>query len=244
MTINIGICGANGKMGKLIFAHSSNLKDIDNIYLYSRNIEGSNLADLCARSDVVIDFSSELCLINLLSEGINYKTKFIIGTTGISDDTYMKIKELSKTRAVLYSANMSFGVNLLQQVLSQISKILLAENFDAEILDLHHKDKIDSPSGTALMLGRSIAESCDLDFKKVVAINRMGKREQGSIGISSIRAGSIIGEHQVIFANYEEEITFSHKALSRDIFAKSAIKAALKIADKPAGFYDINMLFE
>jgi 4-hydroxy-tetrahydrodipicolinate reductase len=242
MTINIGICGATGKMGRLLAIESAKTPGIDNVYLYSRSIKGSSLSDLCISSDVVIDFSSEEILLELLQEGAKHDTKFVIGTTGINTTTYQSIIDLAKTRAVLYSANMSFGINILQKILFHFSNSLMNQNFDVEILDIHHKDKIDSPSGTSLMLGREIAKSSNLQFEQVAIKRGEGKRTLGSIGFSSIRAGAIVGEHQIIFANDDEEITISHKALTRDIFAKSALKAALKIANKTPGLYYLDNL--
>ena len=168
------------------------------------------------------------------------KTPVIVCTTGLSVEQIEELHAVSDQVAVLKSANMSVGINLIEQILKEAAPKLLAAGFDCEIVEKHHNQKLDAPSGTALALADAVNESAGGDYEYVFdRSTRREKRPKKEIGISSVRAGSIVGDHDVIFAGQDEVITFSHTAYSRAIFAKGAVEAAKFLAGKPAGFYDM-----
>ena len=202
--INIGVFGASGRMGKEIIAEIEDSQDCDLFYAYSR-ANNNNLADLC-KSDVIIDFSSPDATLTLMREARKYNTKIICGTTGFSNEEFEEIKLLSKSIPILYSPNMSIGINIVKNLLGILNENL-SSDFSVDIIDIHHKHKKDKPSGTALMLKNSI-ESFDSN-------------------ILSVRSGKIFATHEIYFNGDEEQIMIRHQAFSRKIFAKGAIRASL-----------------
>ncbi|MGN1023267.1 MAG: 4-hydroxy-tetrahydrodipicolinate reductase [Lachnospiraceae bacterium] len=190
--------------------------------------------------DVVIDFSTAAAVPGLLDWCKETKTPVIVCTTGLSEEVMEHLHAVSDQVAVLKSANMSVGINLIEQILREAAPKLLAAGFDCEIVEKHHNQKVDAPSGTALALADAVNESAGGDLEYVFdRSQRREKRPKKEIGISSVRAGTIVGDHDVIFAGEDEVITFSHTAYSRAIFAKGALTAAKFLAGKPAGFYDM-----
>ena len=162
----------------------------------------------------------------------------VLCTTGLSQEQIQKVSETAEKTAVLRSANMSLGVNLLLKMVKEAAKVLAAADFDIEILEKHHNQKVDAPSGTALALADSINEAMDQQYHYVYdRSSRREKRDKKEIGIQSVRGGSIVGEHDVIFAGQDEVITFSHTAYSKAIFAKGALSAAKFLKGKAAGLY-------
>jgi 4-hydroxy-tetrahydrodipicolinate reductase len=200
-----------------------------------------NIRDAMKTSDVLIDFTSiESTLQNARFCSENKKA-IVIGTTGISNDQIAIIKTLSKGIPIVMAPNMSVGVNLLLKVLAQVASVL-GDEYDIEIIEAHHRLKKDAPSGTALKMAEVIAKSVNRDLNEVGVYSRkgiIGERSKKEIGIQTIRAGDIVGEHTVIFGGIGERIEISHKVSSRDTFAKGAIRAAIWLNDKTSGFYDM-----
>jgi 4-hydroxy-tetrahydrodipicolinate reductase len=189
-------------------------------------------------ADVVIDFSSAKNTDALLDFCKESKTPLVLCSTGLSDEQLKKVEETSKEVAILKSANMSLGVNLLIKLLKEATGVLGDAGFDIEVVEKHHNQKLDAPSGTALALADSINEAADGKYHYVYdRSQRREKRDPNEIGISAIRGGSIVGDHDVIFAGQDEVITFSHTAYSRALFGRGAVAAAAYLAGKEPGFY-------
>lgn len=194
-------------------------------------------------ADVIIDFSTASAVPEILDYAVNRKIPIVICTTGLTEDILLKIDEASKIIPIFKSANMSLGVNLISQVLKKISKTLYNANFDIEIIDKHHNQKLDAPSGTALLLADSINSSIDNKLEYVYQRNNiMEERKKEQIGIHSLRGGNIIGEHSVVFAGQDEVIELNHQACSKTIFAVGSINAAIFLKNKKPGMYDMEDL--
>ncbi len=192
-------------------------------------------------ADVVIDFSAAASVDTLLDYCAEKQIPVVLCTTGLTAEQLANVEEMSKKVAILKSANMSMGINLLQKVLKEISPILAEAGFDIEIVEKHHNQKKDSPSGTALALGDSINEAFDEKFEYVYdRSDRNIARPQKEIGFSAVRGGTIVGDHDVIFAGEDEVITLSHRAYSRAVFGNGAIQAAKFLAGKEPGMYNMS----
>ena len=191
------------------------------------------------KPDVIIDFSVPVATMKILEYAKENKVPIVIATTGLSDDEKQKIKEYSKTIPIFQSANMSYDINLMKKVVAEVAKNL--NQTDIEIVETHHNRKIDSPSGTALLLADSINNA--LDNKMEYNFNRFQnreKRKKNEIGFSSIRGGNIVGEHTVIFFGENESFEITHKAYSRGVFAEGALKGAEYIVGKENGYYSMD----
>ena len=200
-----------------------------------------SIAECDVEADVVIDFSAASSVDALLTYCADKQLPVVLCTTGLTAEQLANVQEMSKKVAILKSANMSMGINLLQKVLKDISPILAEAGFDIEIVEKHHNQKKDSPSGTALALGDSINEAFDEKYEYVYdRSDRNMARPQKEIGFSAVRGGTIVGDHDVIFAGEDEVITLSHRAYSRAVFGKGAIQAAKFLAGKEAGMYDMS----
>lgn len=241
------IHGCNGRMGQVVTAlcredaevqvvAGIDISDhIRNEYPVFQQIE-----DCDVEADVIIDFASAVAVNALLSYSVEHKIPVVLCTTGLSEAQNEAVRETSGKVAVLKSANMSLGINMLMDLLKKAAKVLAPAGFDMEIVEKHHNQKLDAPSGTALALADSLNEA--LDNAYVYQYDRTKerkKRDKQEIGIQSVRGGSIVGEHEVIFAGTDEVITFTHTAYSRSIFAKGAIEAAKFLSGKSAGYYDM-----
>lgn len=194
------------------------------------------------KADVIIDFSNPAALDNILEYSIKNNLAFVAATTGYTDAQIAKIKEASKKIPVFFTFNMSLGINLLTSLVKRAASIL-GDGFDIEIIEKHHNQKIDAPSGTAIMLANAVNET--LDNKMIYEYDRHSKREkrgQNEIGIHSVRGGTIVGEHEVIFAGNNEVLTLTHQAFSKNVFAVGAVRAAAFLKGKAAGLYDMNNL--
>jgi 4-hydroxy-tetrahydrodipicolinate reductase len=190
--------------------------------------------------DVVIDFSNAGAADGLIDFCASKGLPCVLCTTGLSDSQMDHLHEAAGRAAFLKSSNMSLGVNVLFKVLQDAAPVLAAAGFDMEIVEKHHNQKLDAPSGTALSLADVCNEAAGGGYEYVYdRSQRREKRPEKEIGISSVRGGSIVGDHDVIFAGQDEVVTFSHRAYSRAIFAKGAVAAARFLAGKPAGFYDM-----
>jgi 4-hydroxy-tetrahydrodipicolinate reductase len=193
------------------------------------------------KNRVVIDFTSRSASLIHAKEAVLYNVPIVIGSTGFSDGDAKIIEGYGKHIPVVLSGNMSLGINVLLNIVYDASKYL-GLNYDCEIIEMHHRKKKDAPSGTAKMLAESVAKQRNLDLNESGVYGRCGdtgEREKDEIGILSVRAGDIIGEHKVIFAGNEETVEISHKAISRNNFARGAIKAADWLSEKNKGFYDM-----
>ena len=195
----------------------------------------------CPEADVVIDFSTASAIDGLLAYCADKKVPVVVCTTGLSEEQMNALRETSEKTAVLKSANMSVVINLLEALIAQAAPKLAAAGFDIEIVEKHHNQKIDAPSGTALALADAANEALGNEYEYVYDRTvRRQKRPVKEIGISAVRGGSIVGDHDVIFAGQDEVITFSHRAYSRAVFGKGAVEAAKYLAGKETGFYTMS----
>ncbi|MBQ6181626.1 MAG: 4-hydroxy-tetrahydrodipicolinate reductase [Ruminococcus sp.] len=246
---NIVISGANGKMGRNIFNCADAREDctvVAGIDLYTKQYADFPIveapAQLPVKPDVIIDFSNPSCLDGLLDYCKSTGTPLVIGSTGYSDEQTAKIKAAAQQIPVFFTFNMSLGINLLVTLAKKAASVL-GDQFDIEIVEKHHNQKIDAPSGTAIMLANAINETLDNSKHYVYdRHSRRQKREKSEIGMHAIRGGTIVGEHDVIFAGNDEVITLSHSAASKMVFAEGAVNAAVFLKDKPAGLYDMSGL--
>ncbi len=193
------------------------------------------------KNKVIIDFTSKSASLIHASEAALYNVPIVIGSTGFSEGELKVVESYGKHIPIVLSGNMSLGINVLLNIVYDVSKYL-GSNYDCEIIEMHHKKKKDAPSGTAKMLAESVAKQKNINLSEKAVYGRcgdVGEREKDEIGILSVRAGDIIGEHKVIFAGNEEIIEISHKAISRNNFARGAIKAAIWLSGKNKGFYDM-----
>ncbi len=201
--------------------------------------------DVTCEVDVIIDFGAPTLTDSLLNYCERTKTAAVICTTGLPPEVGARIPEIAKTVPMFYSANMSLGANLLAKLCRNAAK-LLADDFDIEVIEAHHRRKIDAPSGTALMLADEIrdAVSKEFDGRKLdycfERSDRRVARPKDEIGIHAVRGGNIVGDHEVLFVSDSESLTLSHRAFSREVFAAGALKAARFLADKPAGLYSMD----
>lgn len=239
--------GCGGAMGRVITDIIANDEAIEIVAGVDRNTEIQmgypvfGMLEECPQADVIIDFSVAKATDGVLAYCEKTKTPLVLCTTGLSEEQLEHVKEVSKTSAVLRSANMSVGINLLLKVLKEVAPILADAGFDIEILEKHHNRKLDAPSGTAIALADSINESLEHSYHyKYDRTSERVKRDPKEIGIQAIRGGTIVGEHDVIFAGQDEVITFQHTAYSRAIFGKGAVQAAKFLAGKSAGMYDMS----
>lgn len=198
----------------------------------------ASLAEVKEEADVIVDFASAKAVDSLLDYCRTQSMPVVLCTTGLSREQINKVQEASGDVAVLRSANMSLGVNTLFKLVAEAAKVLAAAGFDMEIVEKHHNQKMDAPSGTALALADALNEAMDHSYHYVYdRSQRREKRDAKEIGISAVRGGSIVGEHDVIFAGKDEVVTFSHTAYSKAVFAKGAVEAAKYLAGKGAGLY-------
>ena len=194
---------------------------------------------LLSQADAVIDFTVPSATVELAALAAQARIVHIIGTTGITPDDEEKIVAAARHARIVKSGNMSLGVNLLAGLVAQAAQAL-GTDWDIEILDMHHRQKVDAPSGTALLLAEAAASARDVALDDVKDSGRdgiTGARQTGNIGIAALRGGSVVGDHEVIFAGENEQIRLSHRAEQRDIFARGALEAALWAHDKPQGLY-------
>lgn len=206
---------------------------------YARFPVYATLAEVKEKADVIIDFSHPSALDDLLAYCRQTGTALVAATTGYSPEQTAQIKAAANEIPVFFSFNMSLGINLLAELAKKAVSIL-GDQFDIEIVEKHHNQKIDAPSGTALMLADAINDELDEKYQYIYdRHSQRKKRSKSEIGIHSIRGGTIVGEHDVIFAGRDEVITLSHSAASKQVFAVGAVNAAVYMAGKPAGLYDM-----
>ncbi len=244
--IKVLINGCNGKMGQEVLNAINNNENFE--VLNGVDIKENpdytfpvytNTNEIKEKPDVIIDFSVPVATMKILEYAKENNVPIVIATTGLSEEEKQKIKEYSKTIPIFQSANMSYDINLMKKVVAEVAKNL--NQTDIEIVETHHNRKIDSPSGTALLLADSINNA--LDNKMEYNFNRFQnreKRKKNEIGFSSIRGGNIVGEHTVIFFGENESFEITHKAYSRGVFAEGALKGAEYIVGKENGYYSMD----
>jgi 4-hydroxy-tetrahydrodipicolinate reductase len=260
-TLKIGIFGCSGRMGKALLAEVINSNDCQlsgGLVTEHSSNKGRDLGELAgleplgiatttdidsflSDADVVIDFTSPTSTLKLASLCVNSDTTLIVGTTGLSDEQIETLDGYAKHTAIVFAPNMSVGVNLLLGLVEKVAATL-DESVDIEIVEMHHRHKVDSPSGTALGLGKAAADGRKVALSDVACYARdgiIGERPPGEIGFATLRGGDVVGEHTVIFADEGERIELTHKASSRTVFARGAVRAAKWAAEKPAKLYSM-----
>lgn len=235
--VKVLLNGCCGKMGQIIVESSKNFPNIEIVAGIDKYPDDRYNFKIFTKTDevdidydVLIDFSRPEALKDLLNLSIEKNRPIILCSTGYSEDDLKLITEKSNIIPIFKSANMSLGINLLNSLLKKVVPIL-CDNYDIEIIEKHHNQKVDSPSGTALLLADTIKDSIPDETKYIYGRKGISKREKDEIGIHSIRGGSIIGDHDILFAGSGEVIEISHKALSREVFAVGALKAAEYMCD-------------
>ena len=247
--MKIGITGYTGRVGQLLvqelqsgkwksleLAGGTSRKGHDNISGMFTTTEADALFE---KSDAVIDFTLPQGTLHHAELAAKHKKILIIGTTGLSADQEQSIAEAAKSTPIVYAANMSLGVNLLRALVEKAARSLGPDDWDIEIFETHHNNKIDAPSGTALALGRSAATGRNTELPSPVQSDRNGKRKSGEIGFSVARGGDVVGEHTVFFFGDGERLELTHRATNRALFARGALKAAQWAKGKPAGLYSM-----
>lgn len=250
--VKIIMHGCNGRMGQVIAGLTAADPDIEIVagVDVSDHIQNSfpvfkSILQCDIEADAIIDFASSKATDDLLDYCVNRKIPCVLCTTGLNEEQLKHVEEASKQVAVLKSANMSMGINILMKLLKEAAAVLAPAGFDIEIVEKHHNQKLDAPSGTALALADSINDEMNHEYEYVYdRSSRREKRPAKEIGISAVRGGTIVGDHDVIFAGTDEVITFSHTAYSRAVFAKGAIQAAKFIAGKAPGHYEMSDVIE
>ena len=245
--VRIIMRGCNGKMGQSISNIVAADPDAEMVAGIDIRDDGrnpypvfANIRDCNIQADCLIDFSSPKDVEDMLDYCVEKNLPCVLCTTGLSQDQLAKVDEASKKVAILKSANMSMGINLLLKMLKEAAGVLAPAGFDIEIVEKHHNLKLDAPSGTALALADSINEELGNEYEYVYdRSGRRMKRPVKEIGISAVRGGTIVGDHDVIFAGEDEVITFSHTAYSKAVFGKGAVQAAKFLAGKGPGFYNM-----
>lgn len=261
MSTKIGVVGANGRMGRRLIeaAHQGAHTQLGAAFVRNGSpmigqdagqVAGigqigvpvvGDMAEHCPDFDVLIDFTSIEATMSHLEICRQNGRAIVIGTTGLSDAQKDTLSRAAMDIPVVFAPNMSIGINVLLQVLGQVAT-MLGDDYDVEIIEAHHRHKVDAPSGTALRLGESVADALDRDLDRVAIYGRegiTGERPAETIGFSTIRGGDVVGDHTVLFAGIGERVEITHKASSRMTFAKGAARAAHWVADKPAGLYDM-----
>ncbi|MBR7133347.1 MAG: 4-hydroxy-tetrahydrodipicolinate reductase [Clostridia bacterium] len=246
--INVILCGSGGKMGAFVADAVSKDADLQIVAGVDKFNNGQrfpvfdSFSSITADADVIIDFSNPALLDDLLKFACEKKIPAVLATTGYSEQQIAKIHSASKIIPIFFSFNMSLGVNLICSLAKKAASIL-GDGFDIEIIEKHHNQKLDAPSGTAIMLANAV--NSEFDDTKIYEYDRHSKRQKRSkseIGIHSVRGGTIVGEHDVIFAGHDEVITISHSAQSREVFAVGAVRAAKFLSGKAPGMYDMNSI--
>ena len=246
--LRIVLTGCNGQMGTVLTRMIAETPDMETVAGIDVTENPAapypiypSLEKCTEEADVVVDFSTAKAVDDLLAGCVAKKLPLVLCTTGLTETQLKYVKKASESIAILRSANMSLGVNLLMKLVQDAARVLAAADFDIEIVEQHHRRKLDAPSGTAIALGESINAAMEDPYTFTFdRSQRHEKRDPKEIGFSAVRGGSIVGEHDVIFAGQDEVVTLKHSAYSRSIFAKGALTAARFLAGKPAGMYNMS----
>lgn len=260
--MNLAIAGASGRMGRVltrIVSETPGAKLVGGLEPRGSPAIGADMGELAGigpldlpvsddpqtlltRVDGIIDFTVPAATLSLVELSAQARIVHVIGTTGIDEAGEARIRAAARHARIVKSGNMSLGVNLLASLVRKVAAAL-GEDYDIEVLEMHHRHKIDAPSGTALMLGQAAADGRGIDLKTRSVRSRdghTGARRAGDIGFATLRGGSVVGDHTVIFAGETERLELTHKASSREMFARGAVKAALWASDKKPGLYNMN----
>ena len=245
--VRIIMHGCNGHMGQVIsglVAADDTIEIVAGVDVVDNRKNDypvfTSLEACDVEADAMIDFSSFRAVDQVLAYCRDKKLPLVLCTTGLTEEQLAQVQEVSKETAVLRSANMSLGINMLLKLIQDAAKILAPAGFDMEIVERHHKLKCDAPSGTALALAESLNEAMDHQYHFTFdRSQRHEQRDSKEIGVSAVRGGTIVGDHEIIFAGADEVIEFKHSAYSKAVFGKGAIEAAKFLAGKPAGLYDM-----
>lgn len=248
---NIILSGCCGKMGRVIAREIEAREDckvVAGVDLFADNTMSfpvyNDFSKVEEKADAIIDFSNPAVLNGLLAYATENKTPAVICTTGFSTEQVAQIKSASEKTAIFYSGNMSLGINLLIE-LSKMATKVFGSAFDVEIVEKHHNQKLDAPSGTALMIADGISQVMEQEPQYVYDRHSYRKkREKNEIGIHAVRGGTIVGEHEVIFAGHDEVLTITHQAQSKEVFAIGSINAAVYLKEKTSGMYDMTDMLQ
>ncbi len=240
--------GCNGKMGQVISgicAEDAEVEIVAGIDIADNRENGypvyTDIDNCDVEADVIIDFSSSVAVDKLLEYSKRRGIPVVLCSTGLSPEQLTKVSNASKDVAILKSANMSLGINTIIKLLKDAANVFAPAGYDIEIVEKHHNQKVDAPSGTALALADSINEARGNEYEYVYDRSSVRKkRDKKELGISAVRGGTIVGEHEVIFAGIDEVVEIKHTAYSKSVFAKGAVEAAKFLAGKPAGMYDMS----
>ena len=251
--IKLGITGCLGRMGQQLIRSSKNNKSFRTVTLTENKIINKKISGIkpelntekaFLKTDVIIDFTIPSCTMDMLKIASKFKKKVVIGTTGFNQKEEQLIKKYSKKIPILKAGNMSLGVNLLMY-LTEITSKSLNEDYLHKIYEVHHKYKKDFPSGTALMLGKGIADGKNKDLRKLMGKKFLNKKSfpyAKKINFNSVRTGEIIGEHEVKFSSGKETITLNHEAFNRELYSDGALTAAKWLMSKKSGLYSMRDL--
>jgi len=252
--VKVAVTGAAGKMGSLIAELASKEPELKLVGLTERpdsellgkELFGakvySSIEEIEEKPQVVIDFTVPEATLKLLEEAKKLGVALVIGTTGFSEEERRKIEEASASVPIVFSPNMSLGVNLLFKLVAEVTKALKDKGYDIEIFEIHHRFKKDAPSGTAMKLAEIIAESLGRELSEVAVYGRkgiVGERKPEEVGVLAARMGDVVGEHTVFFATLGERLELTHRATSRETFARGALVAAKWVASKKPGLYSM-----
>lgn len=244
---NIIMNGCNGRMGRIITDIANKDTDVQivaGIDAYDKVANDypvfTNIFDCNVDADVIIDFSTASAIDDLLKYAVEKKIPVVLCTTGLTSEQLYNVQKASEKVAILKSANMSLGINTLMKILKVATEVLANRGYDIEIVEKHHNQKLDAPSGTALALADCINQVLNNEYDYTYdRSSRREKRPEKEIGISAVRGGTIVGEHEVIYAGIDEVIEIKHTAYSRAVFAKGAVDAAKYLASKETGMYNM-----
>ena len=244
---NIIMNGCNGRMGRMITDIANKDTDVQivaGIDAYDKVANDypvfTNIFDCNVDADVIIDFSTASATDDLLKYAVEKKIPVVLCTTGLTSEQLDNVQKASEKVAILKSANMSLGINTLMKILKVATEVLANRGYDIEIVEKHHNQKLDAPSGTALALADCINQVLNNEYDYTYdRSSRREKRPEKEIGISAVRGGTIVGEHEVIYAGIDEVIEIKHTAYSRAVFAKGAVDAAKYLASKETGMYNM-----
>ena len=237
MQVRAGVAGL-GRMGRLV------AEELAAAGALAVGVDGERLAfaELAARCDVVVEFSHASVVQDHAASVGASRAAWVLGTTGLSAADEVAVRAAAEAVAVVFAANFSPGVTLALELAERMAAALPAASYDAEIVEMHHRQKVDAPSGTALALGRAVARARGVDFAGAVESGRDGQtgaRRDGAIGFSAMRGGQVAGEHTLLFAGADEHLSLTHRAFDRRVFARGAARAALWAAGRAAGLYDM-----
>ena len=240
--------GCNGKMGQVITGicnEDSNVEIVAGIDVIDNKDNGypvfTDINACDVEADVIVDFAAAVAVDKLLDYAVSRNIPVVLCTTGLSPEQLSKVSQASEKVAVLKSANMSLGINTIMKLLKDAIAVFGPAGYDVEIVEKHHNLKVDAPSGTALALADSINEASNNQYEYIYDRSQTRqKRDKKELGISAVRGGTIVGEHEVLFAGIDEVIEIKHTAYSKSVFAKGAVEAAKFLAGKPAGMYNMS----